>query len=381
MNRSTFPERIRRSRRRRAARRRLAERRRASGAGGGATAGASRLSLILLSLPGLAAVAALLFTWLQVSQSGKELRIIEDQQITTRFNAAIGNLASASLDVRLGGIYALERIMKDSAADQPTIVSVLSAYVRQHAPLPRKTPPTADVRVAMDVLVRRRPERDGGLTLDLSRADLRGWEVGAGTGPAAGHIRLHGADLSGADLSNAILSEADLGQADLEATNLEGADLSQSNLVEAYLYHARLTGTQFIKADLTAATLCAPDVPCGEMNGTDFSGADLSGASLFHADLRKAHLCDREHFIQGPEQEEAETIGCARLSEANLTSADLRGADLRGVDLSEAVLDGADLSGADLTGANLTGTSFEGAVTTGTKGLPAADRSGRSPGR
>ncbi|MFE5660318.1 pentapeptide repeat-containing protein [Streptomyces sp. NPDC056517] len=380
MNRSTSLERIRRSRRRRAARRRLAQGRGAAGAGGGATAPASRLSLVLLSLPGLAAIAALLFTWLQVSQSGKELRIVEDQQITTRFNAAIDNLASTSLDVRLGGIYALERIMKDSAADQPTIVSVLSAYVRQHAPLPRKAAPTTDVRVAMDVLVRRRPERDGGLTMDLSRADLRGWGA-EGTRPPGERIRLHGAVLAGADLSGAELSDADLGEADLEAANLDGANLSRADLGDAYLYRARLTDTQFLRADLTAVTLCAPDGPCSEMNGTNFSGADLSGASLFHADLRKAQLCDREHYIQSPGQDEAEAIGCARLSEADLTSANLTGADLSGVDLSDAALDGADLTGADLTGANLTGTTFEGAVTTGTKGLPAADRPARSPGR
>ncbi|MFE7601300.1 pentapeptide repeat-containing protein [Streptomyces sp. NPDC057494] len=365
MNRSTFLGWRLRNRRRRAARR-LAQRRRQAAGGSGATAPSSRLSLVLLSLPGLAAIAALLFTWQQVSQSGKQLQIVEDQQITTRFNTAIGNLASGSLDVRLGGIYALERIMKDSAADQPTIVSVLSAYVRQHAPLPRKTAPTSDVRVAMDVLARRRPERDGGLTLDLTGVDLRGWRSGPGPTTAS---HLHGAELSGADLRDADLTDADLGEADLEAANLDGAVLFWADLTAAYLYRARLRGTEFSRADLTAATLCAPDGPCADLTGTNFSGADLTGASLFHADLRSARICDREHYIQRGGEEE-QLIGCARLSEADLTSADLAGADLRDVDLSDAVLDGADLTGADLTGANLTGASLAGAVTKGAKGLP-----------
>src|SRR5664280_609079 len=34
-----------------------------------------------------------------------------------------------------GGIYALERLMRDSSTDQPTIVEVLAAYIRQHASL------------------------------------------------------------------------------------------------------------------------------------------------------------------------------------------------------------------------------------------------------
>lgn len=79
----------------------------------------------MLSLPGLAALAALLFTWMQVGQTSKELRISEQGQITNRFNAAVSNLGSGSVDVRLGGIYALERIMHDSARDHPTVVSVL----------------------------------------------------------------------------------------------------------------------------------------------------------------------------------------------------------------------------------------------------------------
>ena len=87
-------------------------------------------------LPGLAALVALLFTWMSVGQTNKDLQISEQGQITTRFNAAITNLGSASLDVRLGGIYALQRIMQDSSRDQRTVVSVLSAFVRRHAPVP-----------------------------------------------------------------------------------------------------------------------------------------------------------------------------------------------------------------------------------------------------
>lgn len=98
------------------------------------------VGLVAVSLPGLAALAALLFTWMQVDQTRKELQIGEQGQITNRFNAAVRNLGSESRDVRLGGIYGLERIMQDSARDHPTVVSVLSAYVRQNAPFRRVAP-------------------------------------------------------------------------------------------------------------------------------------------------------------------------------------------------------------------------------------------------
>jgi hypothetical protein len=36
------------------------------------------------------------------------------------------------VEIGLGGIYALQRIMKDSPRDQPTVVAVLCAFVRDY---------------------------------------------------------------------------------------------------------------------------------------------------------------------------------------------------------------------------------------------------------
>ncbi|GAP48757.1 pentapeptide repeat-containing protein [Streptomyces azureus] len=174
------------------------------------------VGLIAVSLPGLAALGALLFTWMQVGQASKELRISEHGQITSRFNAAVGNLGSQSLDIRLGGIYALQRIMQDSARDHPTVVSVLAAFAQRHAgssadslkePLdPEATPtPEADVRVAIATLAHRRLDRDRGTVIDLSKTDLRGLRF-----TERAPIRLPGVDLSDADLRSAYLTGADL---------------------------------------------------------------------------------------------------------------------------------------------------------------------------
>ncbi len=69
------------------------------------------------------------------------LRLTEQGQITERFTRAIEQLGSDKLEIRLGGIYALERIAGDSLAmetspgrDYATIMEVLTAYVRQNAP-------------------------------------------------------------------------------------------------------------------------------------------------------------------------------------------------------------------------------------------------------
>ena len=62
-----------------------------------------------------------------------QLRIAEQGQITDRYNAAITNLGSHSIEIRLGGIYALQRLMQDSPRDQSTIIAVLCAFVRDQA--------------------------------------------------------------------------------------------------------------------------------------------------------------------------------------------------------------------------------------------------------
>jgi hypothetical protein len=61
--------------------------------------------------------------------------VTEQGHLTDRYAKAIEHLGSATIDVRLGGIYALERIAHDSprVQDQATIVEVLSAFVRVHS--------------------------------------------------------------------------------------------------------------------------------------------------------------------------------------------------------------------------------------------------------
>ncbi|MGW0117713.1 pentapeptide repeat-containing protein [Streptomyces sp. NPDC003327] len=304
-----------------------------------------------MSLPGLAALTALLFTWVQVGQASRELQISEQGQITNRFNAAIGNLGSESMDVRLGGIYALQRIMQDSVRDHPTIVSVLAAYVRQHAPLPSEgtrpqqpasaeQEPSADVQAAMTVLADRLPDRDTGPTLDLQRTDLRGLKFRIGKGRS---LAFRGAAFSSANLRGAAMANSDLREA-----LFDDADLR-----EAQLFNSDLTGAYMVGADLTGTLLCVEITGTGVSDRGQHRCAALERASLQGAKLTGVDLAG------------------AQLARADLSAADLTGADLTDADLTGADLTDADLTGADLTDADLTGVKFTGAKLDGVRGLPA----------
>jgi hypothetical protein len=74
----------------------------------------------------------------QAGVANKQAKTAEQGHITDRFTKAIEQLGSEKLAVRLGAIYALERLSKDSKEDHWTIMEVLTAYVRDNAPWPPK---------------------------------------------------------------------------------------------------------------------------------------------------------------------------------------------------------------------------------------------------
>ena len=106
---------------------------------------------------GLFAAGALAYT-------ARTFGLSREGQVTDRYAKAIEQLGSDKLDVRIGGIYALERVARDSARDHPTVMEVLTAFVREHSREQWLLPEhgTTDPRTAAGKAPRRpsRPYRD-----------------------------------------------------------------------------------------------------------------------------------------------------------------------------------------------------------------------------
>ncbi|MEV5680738.1 hypothetical protein AB0L80_42070 [Streptomyces sp. NPDC052069] len=105
---------------------------------------ARRIELFTVVVAAVVAVVGLWYSNVQTRQANDQVRndraLAKEGQITDRYTAAVGNLGEDKVDVRLGGIYALQRIMQDSRRDQPTIANVLATYIRTLAANPRKGP-------------------------------------------------------------------------------------------------------------------------------------------------------------------------------------------------------------------------------------------------
>jgi uncharacterized protein YjbI with pentapeptide repeats len=343
--------------------------------------GRVRTALLAILAGGIAVVGAF--------YTARTFALNQQGQITDRFSRAIDHLGHKEIDVRLGGIYALERIARESAVDHPPIMEVLTAYLRQHSPAlapqamtadtpnddarDRRTQIATDVQAAASVVARRRSEQDGSRRLnlqrvsletadltdaDLTRADLTDADLTRAdlTDANLAHADLTDANLAhakltDADLTDANLTRAKLTDADLKGANLTRAKLTDADLTRAYLAHAYLTRAKLAHADLTDADLTDADLTRAYLTDVHLTRAYLTRAKLAHADLTDAHLAHANLAHAN--------LAHAKLADANLTGAYLTGAKLTDVNLKGANLKGADLTGADLTGADLTDARYD----------------------
>ena len=310
-----------------------------------------------------------------------------EAQFPDRYTKAIEQVGSDNLDVRIGGIYALEGIAAEYARHQPTVMEFLAAFIREHSgeQWPTTLPSSGsqpertmrpDVQTALTVMGRRMVEHDR-RPIDLSGADLT-------------DANLAGAKFASADFTGAALTRADLTDADLTDADLTGVNFSNANLTHTRLTSAFIIGADFTHANLKFANLTYAGVDPDSFEYSpikdeyriptkfchaDLSDADLSGAQLVYADLSEASLQGSK--LIGAYAHSTHFTGAnfsgADLTDADLTDADLRGAFLystilRGAKLGRAQLDDAYFGDADLTGTDLTGTDLSGADLSDAKG-------------
>jgi hypothetical protein len=229
----------------------------------------------------------------------EQIAIAQEGQITERFTRAVDQLGqpgSDRLDVRLGGIYALERIAHDSPTHRLAVIEILAAFVRGHAPWPPRLPGqyhadapidqvpslqtrAPDIQAALTV-IGRRPTRKDDPHLDLNETDLRRAELN--------DADLTNVQFAGANLTKAWLSRANLTDAGLIKANLTETWLAMANLTETWLVEANLTKTQLTGANLTKSWLMGANLTKAQLIDANLTGARLGGANLTQTRLRKA---------------------------------------------------------------------------------------------
>ncbi len=276
---------------------------------GGVTIGTPAFRNVSLSVAGSItlsiAVLGVILTVIRNILTRQQNRTDEQRLVTEQISRGVEQIGAykqgvdeksyePNIEVRLGGLYSLQRIMQDSTRDMLPIARILYAYVRENVKRDRVKKEEEkefllpeDIDSALNIIIQFKKEwkKQFGFfptdsQLHLSRTDFTEYSL-KGIDFSYTDLRyvdFSGADLFGTDFSGAKLFYAKFSSAELIDINFSNADLSGVNLVDMSIVFSDLSNAKLFHADLSRSNFLSTD-----LSGASLYGANLSGASLLHA--------------------------------------------------------------------------------------------------
>lgn len=215
-----------------------------------------------------------------------------------------------NLEVRIGALFALERISQDSDRDHVNVMEILCAYIRNNADrnsptLPDEEPEEGwrawgeanrtqlplDVDIALKIIERRDDtrkaiEKQEGYRLGLERAPMYALDLAERelVGAFLFQAKFQGTNLWNANLKECYLGDTEFSGANLLNANLQGANLVLAEFQDANLYGTEMQGSYLMLANFDRST---------SMDGANFDRAycmsvDFSETSLTQERLQTA---------------------------------------------------------------------------------------------
>lgn len=163
--------------------------------------------------------------------TARTLRLNRAGHVTDRFSKAVEHLGMPESATSLGGVYALERIMRDAPEEQGSILEILCAFVRvSERPRRPNGAPSVEVAAALRVIGRRDVANDPStdrekFRLNLSQANLLNASLRDGNYVGANFwmANLRKAYMVRSNFDDAIFGAADMTEADVDRASFSGA--------------------------------------------------------------------------------------------------------------------------------------------------------------
>ncbi|WP_436530807.1 pentapeptide repeat-containing protein [Actinoplanes sp. HUAS TT8] len=241
---------------------------------------------LLVAAAGAVGIVSLAFT-------ARTYQLARRGQLSDRYTKAIGQLASDKVEERLGAIYALEALLRESSVDHNSVIWILAAFIRKEAPIsetpseeddvsPKPLPTREnygdrrhlreDLQAALNV-IGRRPPRGEAFTVFLANTDLRGANLA--------NLRFDNALFTGSNMQQSHMSGASLTNAIFHRADLRGVRFNGANLAGASLKLAKCGGMQLKNADIRGATLAQTS----GLTQTELKGAISDAATKIPGNL------------------------------------------------------------------------------------------------
>ena len=301
--------------------------------------GSATVRNVGLVVAGLIALPLAIWRSLVAERQSKTAR---ESLLNERYQKGAEMLGSEVLSVRLGGIYALQRLSEEHPEQYHVqIMRLFCAFARR--PTEDSQLESGQVEIEPGTLLGLRQDLEAIIlaigsrsksSIDIERTedvriDLRG-------------VVLPGIELLDLDLSNAMLHHSELPNANIADTDLSDAFLNHADLRKAKFYRVRLKNTRFYSANLSGAWFLDMD-----LYGVSFDDVNLTGANLARVNLSWAIFSGA--ILSGASLKDT-ILHWATFLRTDLTKVLLMNADLTSADFLDANLDGARLTDANVSG-------------------------------
>lgn len=277
---------------------------------------------ILLAIAGVFGLVFLLFRTIALTRSSnaaaRQAALAERGHRTDRFIKAIDQLGALkgdapNIEVRLGGIYGLEQLARESDEHYTEIMKVLSAYVRSnsfdtayeedngHGGKNVKYKPMEDIQAILSV-IGQRDRKDNEEVINLSGSWLSGYNFSRGDYSRVNFSFAHceDADFAFTDCIKAKFVRSHCQRTSFSSANLEKADFESANCERATFSHANCKKACFLHSNCNDATfsaaICKSSLFTGaKCNTVNFQSADLKyavfdGCQCEYAFFRDANI-------------------------------------------------------------------------------------------
>jgi len=238
-------------------------------------------------LGGLFVLGGLFFTWSQLSATRESISISQQVFLTDRYSKAIDQLGSNNPQIRLGGIFSLEKLASSSKEYISVVNKVLATYIRQ------KSKDTSaytfeELQAAISVISFKETNRDYLIDKDhgvnISNSLLRESDF---DNARLSYAKLINSDFTQSTFVNADLSNVSGMEANFSKANLKNSNLSQSNFYGSSFEQSIITGAIIKNSNLELVNLSEANLINCDLSGSDLSDAYLYGTILYGADLSK----------------------------------------------------------------------------------------------
>lgn len=240
---------------------------------------------------GAIVIVGIYLTYRRILASERQAAAFEDGQITERFSRSIEQLGSVdekgnkNIEIRVGGIYALERISKNSEKDFWPIMEILTSYLRE---VSLKDKEFIEAKVKDETL---------GLYEKVLSAEIQAAITVIGrrdiTYEKKNKIGIH---LAGSYLPYSIIYQPNFQDAIMSHVNFSKSLIYNANFEETLLNRSNFKGAYAFDANFKNASLTAANFEDTTISGSSFRGADLKSVKWIMADLKEADLTEAENL-------------------------------------------------------------------------------------